>query len=134
MGLFSSKKKGFFVSCCDGFVNIGGLVYSIEFTNLEIKARNKYKEAFPDKGSMLEEFLNNKEYKVKTMQIPNTVDLISRPKPIDTQLVCENAIKKLTSKTVDELRKDDGTKYFEYSTVVDSAMGQRHITFIGYFK
>ena len=68
------------------------------------------------------------------MQIPNTVDLISRPKPIDTQLVCANAIKKLTSKTVDELRKEDGTKYSEYSTVVDSAMGQRHITFIGYFK
>ena len=56
--------------------------------------------------------MNDKEYKIKTMQIPNTVDLISRPKPIDTQLVCENAIKKLTGKTVDELRKEDGIKFF----------------------
>lgn len=134
MGLFSNKKKGFFVSCCDGFTNIGGLAYSIAFTNFEVNARNKYKEEFPDKGNKLEELLNDKEYKIKTMQIPNTVDLISRPKPIDTKLVCANAIKKLTSKTVDELRKEDGTKYFEYSTVVDSATGQRHITFIGYFK
>ena len=115
------------------FYNIGGLAYSIAFTNFEVNARNKYKEAFPDKGSKLEEFLNNKEYKVKTMQIPNTVDLISRPKPIDTQLVCANAIKKFTGKTVDELRKEDGTKFFEYSTKVGTNEN-RKMTFVSYFE
>lgn len=133
MGLFSSKSNACFVSCCDGFVNIGGLVYAIEFTNLEIKARNKYKEEFPDKGSRLEELLNNKEYKIKTMQIANTTDIISRPKPIDTKATCERAIEKYTKKSVDDLRKEDGTKFFEYSTIVDSTMGDRHISFIGYF-
>ena len=39
MGLFSSKKKGFFVSCCDGFTNISGLAYPIAFTNFEVNAR-----------------------------------------------------------------------------------------------